>query len=317
MSAVDTVSVRPISVNGQTLTRSQVAGPPDDPRDGPARMLDGVTGYSLASGAVPANMRIVSGRALRRADAGTDHVIVRDDLLGAALHVRLGDRITLQESGNSTRRTATVVGFYTRARGRRSFSGFFTPPVYGDRALADSLGGQDTETVVTYGVDPSRLSAVSVALQREVPGALVINVQDLTAIVRTILSDLLNVLVVVTGLSLGAGLTVVGNGVTLTVLERRRELAVLKSIGFTPRHVLGFVLLENALVGILAGAVSVILVAVGLALLSRYALQVSVNFDPVLAAGVVVAAAAMAMIIAYLSSRGPLRIRPVEAMRND
>jgi putative ABC transport system permease protein len=52
---------------------------------------------------------------------------------------------------------------------------------------------------------------------------------------------------------------VVANAISISVRERRTEMAVLKVLGFQPRHVLGLVLGEAVLVGFLAGAMSTFL----------------------------------------------------------
>src|SRR4029078_9106760 len=49
---------------------------------------------------------------------------------------------------------------------------------------------------------------------------------------------------------------VVANALSISVRERRTEMAVLKVLGFQPRHVLALVLGEAVLVGLLAGRVA-------------------------------------------------------------
>jgi putative ABC transport system permease protein len=49
---------------------------------------------------------------------------------------------------------------------------------------------------------------------------------------------------------------VVANAISISVRERRTEMAVLKVLGFQPRHVLMLVLGEAVLVGFLGGAMS-------------------------------------------------------------
>jgi ABC-type antimicrobial peptide transport system permease subunit len=78
-----------------------------------------------------------------------------------------------------------------------------------------------------------------------------------------------------------------------------------------------FVLVENALVGTLAGAASVLLTAIALALISKLALQQAIGFDPVLAVVVLVIATVIAVATAYLSARAPIAVRPLEALRNE
>jgi len=214
-------------------------------------------------------------------------------------------------------RSVSIVGFYHRSRRGARFGAFFTPPIYGDRRMALTLAGPDVQTIVTYSADQSALARDAAQLQQALPGALVIDVGDLTAIVDTILSELLRLLAVITALVLGAGVAVVANGVALAMLERRREVALFKAIGFGPGSVQRFVLTENALVGLLAGAASVLLTAIALGLLSHFALQQAIGFDPVLAVAVLVIATVVAVSTAYLSARGPIAVRPLEALRNE
>src|SRR5215813_9025924 len=52
---------------------------------------------------------------------------------------------------------------------------------------------------------------------------------------------------------------VIANAISIGVRERRTEMAVLKVLGFQPRHILLLVLGEALLVGCLAGLMSTIL----------------------------------------------------------
>jgi putative ABC transport system permease protein len=311
------VSTRPIAVNGEPL--SSVGGGADssgDP-DRPGRMLGGVTGLNLRQGQGVAGIRLVAGRYLGPRDAGTNHVLVNAGLQSGPPYLRLGDTVQLKEAGTGRTGVVRVVGFYTRPFRRRSFSSFFLSPILGDRALAMRLGGPDAQVVMSLGINPDLLAHDATTLQNAVPGALVIDIGNLTAIIDRILGELLDVLAVITAISLGAGVAVVGNGVALAMLERRREIALYKSIGFRPGDVLGFVLVENALVGGLAGALSILAAALALDLISHFALQTAVPFDPAVSVAVVLTAALLAVVTAYVAGRRPIGVRPLETLRND
>lgn len=228
-----------------------------------------------------------------------------------------GDTLTLRESGTGREATVTVVGFYGRARGARGFGSFFTLPILGDRSLATRLGGADGQVVMSLSIAQNDLAADATRLQGAAPGSLVIDVGDLTAIVEKILNELLQLLAVITALVLGAGVAVVANGVGLAMLERRRELAIYKAIGFGPGEVLRFVLIENGLVGTVAGAAATLVGAISLGLLSRFALRQAIGFDPLVATLVLVIAVGLAVVTASVAARRPLRIRPIEALRNE
>lgn len=319
-SDIVVVNTQPVRVNGRPL--ASVIGParPTTGResdDDPSRALEGITGLALARGQGATDVRLIAGRPLGPSDAGTANVLLSSELLRPPYSLDLGDTVGLREPGASGVRTVRAIGFYRRPRGRHGFGSFFRPPIYADRSLPLAIGGQDAQYVLSFSIASDRLTHDAALLQQRAPSALVVDIGDLTAVVDTILNELLNLLAVITALSLGAGLSVVGNGVALAMLERRREIAVYKAIGFGPASVLRFVLVENALVGTLAGAVSVLLVVVSLAILARVALQRAIGFDPVVAVLVLLGATALAVITAYLAARTPVRVRPIEVLRNE
>jgi ABC-type antimicrobial peptide transport system permease subunit len=319
VTVLDTTT--PTKINGQPVAAvigpSPVGGGDRGDRGDRGFLFDGLSGYQLGRGDGPTGLTIVAGRALGRQDAGTNHVLVRSDLLDFPFNLQPGSTIELRESSTSLTRTMQIVGFYTRQRRNRVLGSFFTAPIIGDIGLANALGGGDAETVVTLKVAPDQLTHDSITLQHALPGAFVLNVGDLVAVVETILNELLNLLGVITALVLSAGLAVVANGVALAMFERRREIALFKAIGFGPRNVLQFVLVENALIGALAGTVSVLAAALTLGILSRLAFQRAIGFDPVVAIYILIGAALLAIFTAYLAARTPIRIRPLEALRNE
>jgi ABC-type antimicrobial peptide transport system permease subunit len=313
-------STEPTSIDGRSL--SQVIGPAQnagggDAADERSRPLSGITGLDLAAGIGATDVRVALGRTLLRNDAGTNNALVRTELLYPPYSLQLGDTVTLREAGTNRSRTLHVVGFYRRSRSSRGFGSFFQPPIFTDRSVPLALGGQDAQVVFSYAIDSKQLTKAATQLQRSAPGALVIDIGDLTAVVQTILDELLNLLAVITALSLGAGLSVVGNGVALAMLERRREIALYKAIGFGPGSVLRFVLVENALAGTLAGVVSVLVVVATLSAISHLALQKAIGFDPVVAVLVLLGATGLAVGTAYLAARTPIRVRPIEVLRNE
>lgn len=307
----------PIAIDGKPLK----ATPPDpnaDPGETPYRGLNGVSGYDLASGGTPAGIIARDGRLLTASDAHTTNIILPTGFADPPVSLRPGSTVTFRGGAGTQAVTMTVVGLYDRAPGysSRNLVRLYGSDIYGDASLANALGGGDASTVVTMAVDDANLVRDSVLLQRASPGALVVNVNDLTAVVRGILNNLLISLALTAGLTLLAGLTVVGNGVTLAMIERRQEIAMLKAIGFPPRSVTQMVLLENALAGLLAGAVSVIVVAVGLAALSRWVFTTKIGFSAGIAITVLVIGALIAMLGAWLGSRRAVRLRPTEVLRN-
>jgi ABC-type antimicrobial peptide transport system permease subunit len=108
---------------------------------------------------------------------------------------------------------------------------------------------------------------------------------------------------------------IIANAVALAMLERRREIGIMKAVGYRSRGVLSQVLLENALVGGLAGTSAVALVSVATALLGRLVFHVHLGVAAPVAIGIVLATAALAAGVAGLVAWAPARARPLEVLR--
>jgi putative ABC transport system permease protein len=165
-------------------------------------------------------------------------------------------------------------------------------------------------------VDSSVLDSDSVTLQRADPSALVANVNDLTVVVRTVLDNLLLVLTVITAMVVIAGIAVVANGVVLALIERAREVAMMKAVGFGPRHVLTLVILEYGLAGFLASAAGVLSIAVTLAILSSRVLQAPIAFSMGISALMLGTFLLVTAVTAWLAARKGAWVRPLAALRN-
>src|SRR5258708_32695688 len=76
-------------------------------------------------------------------------------------------------------------------------------------------------------------------------------------------------LVAIALLSMIAGVIIIANSVALAMLERRREIGILKSVGYTSGTVLREVLIENEIVGASGAFIAMLLAAGGVGLLGR------------------------------------------------
>ncbi|TMF55442.1 MAG: FtsX-like permease family protein, partial [Chloroflexi bacterium] len=74
---------------------------------------------------------------------------------------------------------------------------------------------------------------------------------DFVSFFDRLLSNVIVFLSAIASLALLAGIVIIANTVALAMLERRREIGILKSVGYDSGTVLSQVLLENAVVGAL------------------------------------------------------------------
>lgn len=127
------------------------------------------------------------------------------------------------------------------------------------------------------------------------------------------------VLVALAGISLIVGGIGIMNTMLMAVLERTKEIGVMKAVGATNTKVLSIFLAESALIGGFGGIVGVLLglVLAGIvsvvAIASGFALPVGINIFAII--GAVGFAMFVGMVSGYLPARRAALLEPVEALR--
>ncbi|CAA9561014.1 MAG: ABC transporter, fused permease protein [uncultured Thermomicrobiales bacterium] len=311
------IGTQPAAVNGgpigplvERARTTTYDGPPADVLIG---YLSGLQGHDLAAGQAPSITEITAGRGLGPADAGTNNVIVDYTLNQEPLKLQPGDTLTQSNQFTGQRQTLTIVGFY-KSSGTGISINLNVAPVLGSLEAARALGGPGVQTVYYLQIEPSRAAAVTEALNGAVPGALVFNLGDLLAQFGQVINNLLLMLTAIASLALIAGIIIIANAVALAMLERRRELGILKSVGYTSGRVLSVVLIENGLIGGVGGLLGMLLVAVATAVFARQANTV-LDVSPVTTIGLIGLVAVVAMLVAAFVAWGATRVRPLEVLR--
>jgi putative ABC transport system permease protein len=118
----------------------------------------------------------------------------------------------------------------------------------------------------------------------------------------------------------------IGNTMVMAVLERTREIGVMKAVGASPRDIRRLFLGEAAMVGVVGGALGLLLGVGGGKLIELIihllnpprageAPPAIFTVDPVLLAGTFALAVATALAAGWLPSRRAMRMSPVQALR--
>jgi predicted lysophospholipase L1 biosynthesis ABC-type transport system permease subunit len=316
------VATTPAQINGQPLS-VVLPPPPTGPNGETERVnqfrlsaLNGVEGYDLRRNQLP-DTTASRGRVLNSGDAGSTNVMLRNDLHTGLLHLDVGDTVTLQQTQNGRQATVRVVGFYTPVQRTSSglvFRTFFSP-VVADVSVVQQLGIDQATTVIGMKLDPQQSHVALTTLENALPDSTIINLADFGAIVDQIVSNLVNLLVALASLALFAGIIIIANAVALAMLERRREIGILKAVGHTSTSVLGQVLVENGTIGAIAGIAGMLLVTVATALIGVYVLQTDLNVGGPIVAAVAVGVTALTVATAALVAWGPTRARPLDVLR--
>lgn len=282
----------------------------------------GVLGYdpAMAEFVVEMNLSVAAGRALGgRAEA----------VLGArtarALGADLGDVVTIEN------RKFTVVGILQAQRAGRFATGGLN--------LADLLvislgelrelfpGPELVQYAVVRLADRADMASVRALIRdhlRQVGerNAQLTDFEELTRNIQSVLSGIQAFLAGIAGIALVVGGVGVMNTMYTAVVERTREIGILKAVGAKDSQVLLLFLFESGLMG-LAGGVLGLLTGFGVAWVATaivsQVVQAQVAFSPVLSFGLALGVLLFAFLVGALAGVFPAiraaRLPPVDALR--
>ncbi|MGI8551269.1 MAG: ABC transporter permease [Dehalococcoidia bacterium] len=311
----DVGAADPISINGQPVAQRLPQG-----QNGPTAaaqqaltLIQGVQGYNVSTGDLPKVAQITAGRNLSAADAGTNNVIVDSSLHGAPLRLNPGDTLTLHDPQAGKDATMTVIGFY-----KLSNSGFGinlnAEAIFGTQDLALSLAGNKPQRSYYFRVPTNKVSDVQNQLQQAIPGIFVFNFGNVATLISGFLDNFIVVFTAIGALALVASVVIVANAVALAMLEQRRELGVLKALGYTSQRILSGVLIENGIAAGLGGLLGMVLVALVVAIFGRL-IKTDLSVGAPISLLIVVGVIALATITASLVAWRAVRVRPLEVLR--
>lgn len=311
----------PIAINGTPIGQllknvSDSGSRGSTGRQGALFFLSGVQGYDLANGQTPdatiakGQHDASKGRTLGPQDVGTANVLMPSASTLAPLNLKLGDQITLGGADGKTTVTVTIVGFYGF-----SIASATGLPIYADTSVANTLTNNSPLYFYSLELPPNQADAKLQQIQKAVPSVQTFSVVDLVVAVNNLFSNIIILLSAVASLALIAGLIIIANAVALAMLERRRELGILKSVGYTSRSVLSEVLMENGVVGFTGSLLAMGLVTLATVVLAKIVFKVSLGVGAPVVLGIVLATAAVCMLIAGFVAWGATRVRPLEVLR--
>jgi predicted lysophospholipase L1 biosynthesis ABC-type transport system permease subunit len=283
------------------------------------QFLRSVQGYDLAGGQVPDPTLVTivkgahdnhPGRSLSSSDAGTGNVLVPLAASRAPDNLRLGDTLTLTgtaASGVQSPVTLTIVGFYT--------SNLAFGNILVDAPIVQQVGGGDPSYVYTLYLNPQSAQSQLGQIQSAVPSVWIFNIADTLTQVNDLINNLMTLLVIIASLTMLAAIIGIANAVALALLERRRELGILKAVGFTSRTVIGEVLVENALIGVVAAMLAVVWVCIVIPTLGLLLTGQPFSVPVPLAGAIILGSTVLSMVVAAVIAWRPTRVRPMEVLR--
>jgi putative ABC transport system permease protein len=314
-------STSPGAINGQPIAEVLKSAPSGISftsigREGVVESLSGVEGYDVANGQLPDtnNLNITDGRNLNASDAGTHNVLVQWQLVHLAPlkgQLGIGSTITLLSIDKKTSETVTIVGVF-RSTG---FGGNFEPILSTTNTVQALSPAGFEQTIFYMKIDTNQIGKALHAIAQASPNAFVFNLANIGDFIDQYLNYMLLTLTTIAGLSLLAGVIIIANAVALAMLERRRELGILKSVGYTSRTVLSEVLIENGIIGGVGALLAMLLVTFAMSMLGKFVFKTSFDVNPIIVLTLIAGAALLAMVTAAIVAYGAVRVRPLEVLR--
>jgi ABC-type antimicrobial peptide transport system permease subunit len=233
---------------------------------------------------------IIQGRNLTAEDNGRAVLVAPDSQITRGLGLTVGSIITLEE--NRIRQDFEIVGIAQESQLGFS-SGAFTAPSGAFEARPDF-------SFFILQVGPENLNPVLLSLT-ENPLNLAFDLTFIDGLISRFITQFSTIPTIVGVLSLLAAAVTMANTVSLATLERRRQFGVLKAVGLKTDRVLGVMLIENTLIGLLGGLLGIGLSALGVAAMTALSTDVAIPI-PADAVPIAVALIAAAIIIAWVST---------------
>jgi putative ABC transport system permease protein len=214
---------------------------------------------------------LVEGRQMTAADAGQPVMVAIQEDIWSQLGLKAGDKFTFkitQQSllgqGDSENVTFEVIGIVQQSMMNMSFSG---ASAY---APIDAFPEVIPPNTIMIFVDMDEAQVP--ALRRELgAGTFVLSTSVFTQLIEKLLATFIAFPTLAAALGLIVGGVVIANSVALTTMERRREIAVMKAIGLQRGRVLGMLLVENGILGLIGGLIGVGIGLVALVLMTSAA----------------------------------------------
>ena len=166
-------------------------------------------------------------------------------------------------------------------------------------------------------VAPDQVDHAVSVLDRIAPNASVQNLSDAGTSFLQQVTSFLNVIIAIASLSLLAAVVIIANSVALAMLERKRELGILKSVGYTSRTILSQVLIENGITGGVGAFIATLMATGGVTIGSKvfFNSSLTLSMEPIVIISMIIVPTLLAILTAILVAWNAVRVRPLLVLK--
>jgi len=250
---------------------------------------------------------------------GEKHVVVIGSNVASKAFdtvLRVNDKFTVKDQ------KVQIVGIL-KETGQSTYDNIVIAPI---EDVQESSAQQDQYLIIFARVsDPARIDDIASSIQKKMDdlhGKKVFQVfttKQLTQQIGTVTNMLSLVLGGIAGIALVVAGIGIANTMYMSIMERTREIGIMKAIGASNRNIIEIFLMEAALIGLVGGIIGDLL-GVGLsevlgAVLKSYGLNFSTKVTPQLLILGLSFAVGVGVFFGFLPARKAAKMNPIEALR--
>lgn len=258
--------------------------------------------------AVPKGIDILEGQWFTPVDQGQRNLTVRADF--AQKHnIRVGSTVTFRLKNESV--PFTVTSLY-----QPSGDGMMMMHMGTLSAAPGSIDPYASEFMLTAVTKRGREEAVMIDLLEQYPEAMPISLANYVKLIESLMTRVSNILQFLTAFAVVAAGVILSGSLSATRFRRRKEGALLKSLGASRATVAIASALENGLLGLVAGLAGAAL-AYGMVQAAGMALKMSLSLDLLPLATASLAGCALAVLVGVGATFDVLQVKPLSVLRSE
>jgi predicted lysophospholipase L1 biosynthesis ABC-type transport system permease subunit len=270
----------------------------------------GISGRDLRAGVL--TTPLTHGVPLGPRDAGTNHAMVSAEMakvfgihVGSILRYRLDGRIL----------SFQVMAVAKPLTFNLGLSGLTVDTGYLKKAGALNPANVENYSTTYLQIQGPYTSRDVDTLNRSLTGVQVLDLSVIVNFFNEWIDKFALFPEILAGLSLFAGAVIIANTVAMGMMERRREIAILKAVGAKRRLVLRELLTENAVVGLLGAGAGTALAMAATVIVDQQVLYISAGFDWLVIAALLALGTGLAMAAAFITAWPASGEKPLTVLR--
>lgn len=279
----------------------------------------------IVTGIDPGNMEFLLGLSTKQGmslsqgvAAKIYHACVIDESLQKSANLGINETILATSSTTGTILDFRIVGVVkSLSIGSMSYAGM----VYTDLKTLQEIYSTTNVLVYLVGLNAgSNAQDVKKAIIAAYPAADVITADEILGMMNQIIGIINGVLLALSAISLVVGGLMIMNTMMMSVLERTREIGIIKSIGAKRSHVLTIFLTEVLLISLIGGILGSIAAVGGVLAISsfmqaNYGFRVPYSFEPWIFITGLLLAVGIGLLSGFYPSWQASSVKPVQALR--